>query len=315
MTFIPEPDVEALSMLEVEGLIEPDDNSHVPNIQIEDYMVTITGSEHPTVDETAAAGWGALLKSLVRFFKSGGPAGGAAANRPTIPLQKGARLFGGTKKGPGSGGSLFAKLRKKDSDLNNKPASTAAKEAASKSETVKNILKSKTFQECVAFGAGGTVAQVAGKRAENSYSDLIYESSYGAGFTLTIDLAASTRNNRPSPEENDNILLFIADEYTDGGADESPDFHRQTYQDGYNRLDRLYYEACGRVPFGVNNKITLLQTWNGCCKYYNGEDCEPETGLFKQTDREDGQLDGDHNDVVSSYWCSFDPNCTGAPGG
>jgi hypothetical protein len=311
MTFLAEVDVEALGELELEGLIEPDDHSHVPDIALEDYMVTIKLPESVTVPGTNTAGFNpaAIAKALVRFFK-GGPAGGAAAQRPPIPIQPGARLFGGANKGEGTGSSRFAALRKGATNIIHKRARPEAKSAAGKSQAVQNILKSKTFQECLAIGAGVALGQVATKREEARNK---YTTEYGSKHILEIDLDAQKKNNYPAPEDNETTILMVMDANTDAGEDEDPDGYLSTYQDNYNREDRLRYEGCGSVLY--SNEVTLLQTWNGCCKYYDGDNCEPETGVFKQTDREDGELRGKNNDAVSSYWCNFDRNCTGAPGG
>lgn len=320
MSFLPEEDVQALDEQEFEGLIEPDAQSYVPDIEIEDYMVTITtGSRTAAVTniemETAGPNFGAIIKALVRAFKSGAP-GGNAAKRPEIPVSKPARVWSGAKKGPGTAASRYASLRKKDSYLNANGASKDAVNAASKSEKVKKILKSETFQECLSAGAGqalDALPSVHSKRQQNSNK---IEKDIGGNLKLIIDLDAKEKNNYPSPEDNPNILILVADETTDAGEDETPNVQLKTFQDGYNRDDRLYYEGCGSFKgWSVNNQITLLQSWNGCCKYYDGENCEPDTGLFKQTDREDGQLKGKDNDAVSSFWCTFDPNCAGAPGG
>lgn len=315
MSFIPEADVQALGELELEGIIEPDDLSHVPDIDIEDYMVSITTPSVAVVNiemETAGPNFGALVKALVRLFKGGSP-GGKAAERPQIPATRPSRVFGGEGKGLGTGAQRFGDLRRKDSLRNEKRASPQSKEAAKNSGAVQNILKSKTFQECLAVGAGTALGAAATKRQENSNK---YQTDIEGGLRLIIDLDAPKKDNFPSPEDDNRILLLVADDVTDAGDDETPNIQLKTYQDSYNRDDRLYYQSCGSFAgWSVDNKITLLQTWNGCCKYYNGEKCEPDTGLFKQTDREDGQLDGAHNDAVSSFWCSFDANCAGAPGG
>ncbi|ORY14964.1 hypothetical protein BCR34DRAFT_203332 [Clohesyomyces aquaticus] len=292
MTFLAEEDVLNLGELELSGLIEPDDDSHVPDIDIEDYMITYYRLPYVSVEGGGIAAGGnfltALFEALVIFGKTS--RGGAAATKPTIPASKAARLFGveGKSKGAGSATQRFAALRKKDSDINKSKAPAGAKEAASKSDAATNILKSKTFQECLAIGAGAALASAATKRQENSNNTKLI---WGRTIWPSISTPPKrTTIRHPMTATNKFILLP-------------------------NRAsgDRLYYGACGRVP--QDNEITLLQTWNGCCKYFNGENCESENALFKQTDREDGQLKGNHNDVVSSYWCNFDWNCTGAPGG
>lgn len=321
VTFLPEGDVSALQELELSGITEPDENSHVPDIDIEDYMVTI-GPASVSVGaiemETAGPNFGALIRGLVRLFRGGSP-GGPAAKRPDIPYAKPSRVFGGAGKGSGTGAQRFSDLRDPKSYRNSeRAASKEAVEAAKKSNAAQNIIKNKTFQECLMVGAGAALGKATTKRddvspARRDGSNKWETGDVGGNIKITVDLKAQKKDNHPSPADDARILVMVADKNTDGGDDENPDVHLFTYHDNYNRNDRLFYGACGKVP--IDNQITLLQTWNGCCKYFNGENCEPETGMFKQTDREDGQLDGKHNDAVSSYWCNWDPNCAGAPGG
>lgn len=63
-----------------------------------------------------------------------------------------------------------------------------------------------------------------------------------------------------------------------------------------------------------DNSVTDIEVWGGCCSFYDGQLCEPGSFMFSAQDREDGQLDGPHNDAISSMWCTFEPNCKGAPG-
>ncbi|KAH8730567.1 hypothetical protein GQ44DRAFT_768328 [Phaeosphaeriaceae sp. PMI808] len=310
MTFLPEADVQALGEAEIEGLIEPDAKSIVPEIDLEDYMITL---RNPVVAkivmETAGPNFGSLIKLL---FKIGRGGGGKAAQRPNIPRAKPARLFGGNKEGSKVGSGIFNALRSPKSYINTKRAGQASKDAAKNSGAAQNILKSKTFQECLAVGAGVALDAAVTKRQQSSNK---YENgNVGGNVKLTIDLSAKKQENFPSPQDEMETMMVVADDITDGGDDEEPNFTLMTYSDGYNRDDRLYYESCTSLKgYSLNNKITLLQTWNGCCNYYNGENCEKDTIMFSQSNREDGQLRGKDNDAVSSFWCTFKPDCAGGP--
>jgi hypothetical protein len=310
MTFLSELDVQGLGEPELEGLIEPDDLSLVPEIDIEDYMITLVNPVMVTgiVMETAGPNFGQLIRQLFKI----GRAGGEASKRPAIPFAKPARLFGGNKEGSKTGSGIYNALRDAKSYINVKRAGQGSKDAAKNSGAVQNILKSKTFQECLLVGAGTALGAAATKRQETSNR---YENpDVGGGVKLIIDLNAEKKEMFPSPQDEMQTMLVVADDTTDAGSDEDPDFTLMTYPDGYNRGGRLNYEGCTSMKdYSLNNKITLLQTWNGCCTFYNGDNCEPETSMFAQTDREDGQLRGDHNDAVSSFWCTFNTECAGAP--
>ena len=307
VSFLPEADTLKLGDLEIEGLIEPDDKSHVPDIDLEDWMITIERPIFfPAVMETA--GGAGIIKSLAEIFIdifSKAKAGGKAAERPNIPISKSARVFGGQR---------FADLRNRKSVLFGKSASGDAKAAAAKSGAVKNILKSKTFQDCLLVGAGSALGAASSKREERSNTYKADVDADGDSYTIKIDLDAKKKNNYPAPDDTSKVLMVVADSTTDAGEDEVPDYMLSTYQDSYDRRDRVNYQGCSTFSGrGINNAATLLQTWNGCCVYYNGENCEHDTSMFSQYNREDRQLRGKDNDAVSSFWCTFDSNCAGAP--
>lgn len=64
---------------------------------------------------------------------------------------------------------------------------------------------------------------------------------------------------------------------------------------------------------GHDNEITAVGVKDGCCAFYDGENCEGNTFLFAMTDRQDGELTGKENDAISSVWCTFDKLCNGKP--
>jgi hypothetical protein len=180
-------------------------------------------------------------------------------------------------------------------------------EAAKKSGPAQNILKNKAFQECLAIGAGVALGHDLTQREGSDRWEFRDDESK---LNVVIDLSLQPSDMYPSPVNEDRMIIMITDIDADGGGDGqgTPSF---TYHDNYDRYDRIPYETCGNFPDDLNDQITLLQTWNGCCKYYNDKDCK--TGLFSQYDREDNWLKEDHSNAVTSYWWTFDSNCAGGP--
>lgn len=129
---------------------------------------------------------------------------------------------------------------------------------------------------------------------------------------LAIDMNAPKTDHGPTPEDfSGNAIVIIGDEKTDAKGKDQPDMTLSTYPDNYNRQGRIPYERC--MTFGgMDNKLTMLQTWGGTCAYYDDNDCKKL--LFMQTNREDGQLRGKSNDAVSSAWCTFALDGKNAPG-
>ncbi|PVI06151.1 hypothetical protein DM02DRAFT_610105 [Periconia macrospinosa] len=122
---------------------------------------------------------------------------------------------------------------------------------------------------------------------------------------------AKETNNYPSPGDfGINAIIMIGDDITDAGGKDEASMNIQTYPDNYNRPGRIPYERCMAFE-SMDNKLTLLQTWGGTCAYYDDKDCK--NFLFAQTNREDGQLRGKHDNAVSSAWCTFDLDVKRAP--
>jgi hypothetical protein len=133
---------------------------------------------------------------------------------------------------------------------------------------------------------------------------------------LQIDMTAKPPETptKGSPEDQaDKAIIVVGDPETDAQPDGEPNLVIQTYPDGYSRDDRLDYEGCGKAGT-FDNQLTLIQTWGGCCTFYDGENCEPGTGMFSMYNREDGDLrQHGHDNSISSFWCTFDQSCAGAP--
>ena len=88
---------------------------------------------------------------------------------------------------------------------------------------------------------------------------------------------------------------------------------QSTYPDSYKRYDRIPYEQCNSLAGSdLNNALVRVQTYGGCCAYYDGEHCEDKAKLTLYN----WQMDdlGANSKLISSYWCTEDPNCHGAPG-
>jgi hypothetical protein len=186
---------------------------------------------------------------------------------------------------------------------------------------VKKIIKSDTFLDCVALGATTAVTAAGGKvkrEARPAEGKRKIENIKAGGYLLTIDLDAKKEDLHAVPDNSaDSAILVVADASEDAkDHNNEPRILWQTWADNYHRLNRIGYESCNslRGNSDQNNAWTLVQVWGGCCNFYNGENCESDTGLFAMTNREDGDIHGKNNDAISSFWCTFDTNCKGAPG-
>ncbi|KAF2814144.1 uncharacterized protein BDZ99DRAFT_459854 [Mytilinidion resinicola] len=209
-------------------------------------------------------------------------------------------------------------------------ASDQAIDAAKKSDLVKRIVKSETFQDCVALGATlaateagniklathdvpswNTTTTTRKHRRQDLGIATKLQNVRAGDYYISIDLDAAPMNHFPSPaEQADQTIVMVADPNTDAQPEGNPSINIQTWPDNYNRNRRVVYQTCSSIE---SNDITLMQVWGGCCKFYDDEKCSPDTSLFSMTNRQDGQLKGKDNDSISSFWCTFDLNCAGAP--
>jgi hypothetical protein len=168
---------------------------------------------------------------------------------------------------------------------------------------------------------GATTAIAAGTKVKRDArpveSKRKIENVKAGGYLLTIDLDAKKEDLHPvSDSSADSAVVVVADISEDARDNNGePRILWQTWPDSYHRANRIGYESCNSLKgTDQNNAWTLVQVWGGCCNFYNGENCEADSGLFAMTNREDGDINGKNNDAVSSFWCTFDLNCKGAPG-
>ena len=280
--------VNAMSQDEIDGLtgLWADDGIPSPPGEgdIPDQNVKFTEVGHVTGIVSADAGWGSLFTALGKIF---GKAGDDAA--------------GATKAGSSATKTLRAGSK----------AAPAAKalDAAKASSRVKKMLGSQRFRDCLAATAGAAASALddaipqQGAKFDGTWG--IYEVDWSLG---------DDPKYHPVPDDDPerNIQVNMGDE-TDS-IKSGQGSNMRTHHDGYHRSTRIYYEDCSPVVPYLNNMITDLEVWNGCCAFYDGDNCEKETLMFSMTNRPDGELRGKHNDAVSSMWCTFDGGCKGAPG-
>ncbi|KAF2261260.1 hypothetical protein CC78DRAFT_583904 [Lojkania enalia] len=309
MSFITPEDVGVITDDEMAGLQEPDFDGvdPIPGVDLEDYMITLSRPMTVTVEMETAGFGGAISRLIMAIFNAG------------KAISKAARTFQGAAKT--GGGERFARLRNLKKDT---PASKGAVEAARKSDVVKRIVKSDTFLDCVALGAitaaelGTQVNGKAKREARPAEGQRKIENISAGGYILSIDLDAEKVDQHPVDEfYADRAILVVADTSEDARDNgNEPRILWQTWSDNYHRSDRVGYQSCNslRGNNDQNNAWTLVQVWGGCCNFYDGENCEADTGLFAMTNREHGDLQGKDNDAISSFWCTFDENCHGAPG-
>ncbi|KAF2645133.1 hypothetical protein P280DRAFT_514584 [Massarina eburnea CBS 473.64] len=134
-------------------------------------------------------------------------------------------------------------------------------------------------------------------------------------YWLTIDHNAKNVNNFPSPaDQPTNAVILVGDNITDARGKGNPWPTIHTWCHNYNRDSRLPYESCWPIwKAGLENKLTLVQTWGGTCVFYDDMNCKKESKLLSMTNRENGQLWVKHNDAVSGVGCTMDLDNKRAP--
>ncbi|PVH92232.1 hypothetical protein DM02DRAFT_733809 [Periconia macrospinosa] len=314
VTWIAPDDINSLTAEMISGLQEPENDSPLPEKDLEDHMIEIkekpeTGKIAVDFESTETAGPGgaivSLFKSIASWVKNnlfrgkGGNAAEAAA--------KAASLFK-TAAPNKSGGRQFNDLRDPKHPQKSIQASEKAVTAAKNSGSVQKIFKSQEWLDCVAIGAVA-VSGAASKREVKEFKHE-FQTSDGKVFITSLNLDAKKEDAHPSPNPRMGVLVV-------GDVDlkaERPKMRMSTYPDSYKRPDRIHYEQCTSLAGNpVNNALVRLQTWGGCCAYYDGEHCEGRAKLVIYDSTEDELKDG-NSKVISSFWCTQDPNCHGAPG-
>ncbi|PGH20075.1 hypothetical protein AJ80_03725 [Polytolypa hystricis UAMH7299] len=285
-------ELQDLTQDELDGMIDtwPDENILTPpdEGEIPDHKVKISPILRvSTVGESSAAGFGGIASAVIRFF---------------------AKLFGKAGKGSGGGGSSGIRSAVKELKTGGRSAASGKAIQSAKSSTkVQKMLKEPRYLDCLST-APAIMLSHAGLPQNNKAFD---------GSSAEVDVDWSRKPDpklKPLPEgtEDQRITLHFSDE-TDKSHSAIP---LQTYHDSYIRAFRLYYEACQKPKalYDLDNKITDVNTQGGCCAFYDGGNCEADTIMFAMTNRQDGKLRGDHDNAISSFWCTFDLGCNGAPG-
>jgi len=177
-----------------------------------------------------------------------------------------------------------------------KGPSSAAKTAGSKSSTIQKIFKDQRMLDCVFTGA--SLAGASKSKREDKVSIT------GGNRIISIEWWRTAEMSKPAPEGVDISMRY---------DDREDKLHKYagTTHDTYYRRGRISYEACNGAP--INNGIVSLQVEGGCCAFYNGDHCESDTHLFDMYNREHQDLQGDHRDTISSYWCTAKEHCPGKP--
>ncbi|PGH08069.1 hypothetical protein AJ79_06068 [Helicocarpus griseus UAMH5409] len=283
-------DQKDLTQDELDGMLSmwPDKKVPAPqgNGDIPDHVVKIVGKASVSITGTDSAGFGGIFsglgKAIARIFKKGGKKGGG-------------------KKGAGKNGEPRDVLKELKTGGRGK-ASSKALQKAKKSPAVQKMLKQQRYRDCLL-----TRARSGGTKAINKPFD-------GDKASVDVDWSRKKIKNKPLPKGTDGkkIQLWAGDK-TDSSSKSSA---LSTYHDNYYRFDRLLYETCQKADDykDLNNRITDIRVQGGCCTFYDKDKCQKKTILFSMTDRQDGQLKGKHNDAISSWWCTFDKMCKGAPG-
>ncbi|CAG8959056.1 hypothetical protein HYFRA_00012836 [Hymenoscyphus fraxineus] len=103
--------------------------------------------------------------------------------------------------------------------------------------------------------------------------------------------------------------LHMWDAEDGGGSNPEQYLNRQNYDDDFWHVDRLMNDQCVDLNF-YNDKVTAFDAHKTCCTFYREKGCKGP--LFAAFDREDGELKGKENDVMSSFMCT-ESGCGGHP--
>ncbi|CAI6338037.1 unnamed protein product [Periconia digitata] len=312
VTWMPSADIDELTDDIISGIQEPEADSPLPDKDLEDHMIEI--KEKPAqvaavvverdLDSRGGLGsaFGQIFKFLSKLFKKGGgKAAGAAANAAKVFRVAAAPSRNG-------GGRQIKNLRDSKSVQTSMKASDKAMNAGRSSQVYQKLLKAQDWLDCVAMGASA-VADAASKREVKEYNHE-FSAEDGKKFNVNINLDAQKEDVHPSPNPETGILV-VGDISFDA---ETAKMRMATYPDSYKRHDRIQYEQCHSLAgTDLNNALVRLQTWGGCCAYYDGEHCENKANFIMYNRADEKLKDGDSK-VISSFWCTEDPNCHGAPG-
>lgn len=183
-----------------------------------------------------------------------------------------------------------------------KEPSQSAINAAKNSKTAQKILKDDRYLDCLT-AAADAAASVAKKSVTFDLVD----------YRFSIDWDRTEEESSPAPEGKAQegrlfmTLQYSASEDLAGGNDPA----RYTYDDRFWHRRRLPYEVCQRVADGLDNKMASVS--GECCAFYDDQSCRSDSFLFSFQNRQDGKLRGDDDDVVDSYWCTYNIDCEGRP--
>ncbi|KAF2868836.1 hypothetical protein BDV95DRAFT_621324 [Massariosphaeria phaeospora] len=185
-------------------------------------------------------------------------------------------------------------------------ATETARNAARNSPMVQRMRQHELFTECVTMGA----LSAAGSKHKRAEDQSMIKYQLSNGKIVTIDKNKRWGNQYPSPEDKADQAIIVG---AAKNEDAKYDFVWQTYPDNLHRGGRLRYESCmsWEGDKDVDNTITNVEVQGGCCTFYDEPDCKKP--LFAMTNRQDGNLKKAGNDAITSFWCTFDLNCAGAP--
>ncbi|KAL9019121.1 MAG: hypothetical protein Q9185_003595 [Variospora sp. 1 TL-2023] len=85
-----------------------------------------------------------------------------------------------------------------------------------------------------------------------------------------------------------------------------------SYPDSMFRPGRIEVNKCIDVGKDLDKQVSAFDLTGGCCVFYRDGECKAENSIFSAVGREDMDLDGDHNDAISSFMCNHDL-CKGIP--
>ena len=162
---------------------------------------------------------------------------------------------------------------------NTKPPAKPAK----MDEKLKTIKDNKSFKDYLGLAAVSTV----GAMALHTGFEVPY-----SGFKA---------------EEKAMVLTIFTNEDNNGGKEATV----QTYNDDFFHPDRLQPEECTPFAGPYQDSISGYDVKLGCCIFYRDVDCK--NSLFAASNREHADLQGDSNDSITSFACTFDPDCKGLP--
>ncbi|KAI4285407.1 MAG: hypothetical protein L6R35_004670 [Caloplaca aegaea] len=203
-----------------------------------------------------------------------------AGTTPNIGKRSPARSGGGPRRG-GQG----------PTGADGKPVKPADKGSDKSKETIEGFKKQKAYTDCLTRTAG---------------------TKTDAGAQLKLDGVPPGGFIADDAEELITVRLCGREECTLRELVHEHSYIWGSYPDTMFRPPRIEPNKCKKVGKDLDKQVSAFEVTGGCCVFYRDGECKAENSIFSAVGREDMDLEGDHNDAISSFMCNHDL-CKGIP--